>query len=571
LSLRSRAARRGAATSLIVLAFAACADHASQAPTEPNSAAPAIEASLSGIALLGSPASIVTAMSATQCIDASLGGAGTPGAMQLWTCNGSTAQTLTWKSDGSIRAFGGTMCLDDAGARGTDGDSIIVWPCNGQVNQRWSASSVGEIKGINGKCIDARHGTSTNGTRLILWPCNGQVNQRWDVRAGSSTPSAIVRVSSGSGQVATYGTAVAQPLVVTVTDASGKPLAGKTVNWASTDGVVSPAASTTDAYGHASTRLTISRTFFTTTATATVGTSIATFTASGNGTPNMQGRRPFPSTNPWNTDISAAAVDPNSATLIASCGATRVLHPDFGTVWSGAPNGIPFVVVHGTQGKVPITFRYSSQSDPGPYPIPSNAPIQGGTSSTGDRHVLIIDWDNWKAYEVFSAYPPASGSTTWTAGSGAIFDLTTGALRPAGWTSADAAGLPMFPGLVRYDEAVTAGVIAHALRMSCDQSRNAYVAPARHAAGDGTSTSLPPMGMRVRLKKSVDISGFSPTNQVILRALQRYGAFVADDGWGFMISGAPDPRWSDSDLHNLQLIKPTDFEVVKMGTVTPYP
>jgi hypothetical protein len=223
--------------------------------------------------------------------------------------------------------------------------------------------------------------------------------------------------------------------------------------------------------------------------------------------------------------------------------------------------------VHGSQARVPVSFRYASESDPGPYPIPSNAPIQGGSAGTGDRHVIVVDWDDWKVYEMFSARP-VDGGASWTAGSGAIFDFETGALRPAGWTSADAAGLPIFPGLVRYDEVKELGAIQHALRMSCDRTRNGYIAPARHAAGSGSSADLPPMGMRVRLKKSVDISRFSASNQVILRALQRYGAFVADNGVGFMISGAPDPRWSDSDLHNLQQITASDFEVVRMGAVT---
>jgi hypothetical protein len=268
----------------------------------------------------------------------------------------------------------------------------------------------------------------------------------------------------------------------------------------------------------------------------------------------------------WNTDISTAPVDPNSAALIASCGGGRVLHPDFGTVWNGAPNGIPFIVVHGTQDRVPVSFRYASESDPGPYPIPANAPIQGGSDGTGDRHVIVVDWDDWKVYEMFSARPE-DGGASWTAGSGALFDLETGALRPAGWTSADAAGLPILPGLVRYDEVAELKAIQHALRMSCDQTRSGYIAPARHAAGSGSSADLPPMGMRVRLKANVDISRFSASNQVILRALQLYGAFVADNGIGFMISGAPDPRWSDSDLHNLQQITASDFEVVRMGTV----
>lgn len=554
--------------SAAVLALDACSDRSpSSTPTEPG--APSADLALAGT---GTPARLTSQMSATQCIDASGASAGHPDVAQLWTCDGSSSQTFAWMADGTIRAFGGTMCLDDYGARGEDGDTVGLYTCNGGANQRWRASSAGEIRGMNDKCVDARAGSSANGTRIILWTCHGGTNQKWNTVAasGPTTASGTVHVASGNKQVATYGQTAAAPLVVLVTDAAGHPRSGVTVSWKSQDGTVSPTSSTTDSQGHAQTRLTLSATFFTTTATATVGTSGVTFTATGNGSASLQGRRPFPSTNPWNQDISASPVDPNSATLIANCGSTHVLHPDFGTVWNGAPIGVPFVVVHGTQGKVPVSFRYASESDPGPYPIPPNAPIQGGTSSTGDRHVIVVDWDNWKAYELFGAYPQ-NGGTSWSAGSGAIFDLTTGALRPEGWTSADAAGMPIFPGLVRYDEAVVAGAVRHALRMDCDRSRNGYVYPARHAAGDGTSASLPPMGMRVRLKASVDISRFSRTNQAILRALQHYGAFIVNDGTGFMIGGAPDPRWNDTDLHNLQQIKATDFEVVKMGTVTPYP
>lgn len=272
------------------------------------------------------------------------------------------------------------------------------------------------------------------------------------------------------------------------------------------------------------------------------------------------GRRVFPADNPWNRDVSSDPVDPNSAAMVASCGAGALVHPDFGTVYNGAPNGIPYVVVKAGQRTVPVTFRYASESDPGPYPIPADAPVEGGPSSTGDRHVLIVDVDAWKLYELFDAHP-VNGGTTWTAGSGAVFDLSSNALRPAGWTSADAAGLPIFPGLVRYDE-VAAGEIAHALRMTCPQTRNAYIAPATHSAGGGTSTSLPPMGARFRLKASVDISTFSPQLRVILRAMKRYGLFLADNGSPFYVSGAPDPRWNDDDLHQLDRLKGSDFEVV---------
>lgn len=279
----------------------------------------------------------------------------------------------------------------------------------------------------------------------------------------------------------------------------------------------------------------------------------------------VAGIQVFPPDNPWNRDISADPVDPNSANLIASIGLTTGMHADFGTVWNGAPNGIPYVLVSGTQAKVPVSFDYASESDPGPYPIPSNAPIEGGPNGTGDRHVIVIDKDNAKLYEMYNARKQGTG---WRAGSGAIFDLRSNALRPAGWTSADAAGLPVFPGLVRYDEAVLAGVINHALRFTVSRTRRGYVSPARHFASSNTSTNLPPMGMRVRLKAGFNIGPFPRSVQVILTALKKYGMFVADNGSNWYLSGAPDSRWSDSDLGKLRNVKGSDFEVVKMGPVT---
>lgn len=292
---------------------------------------------------------------------------------------------------------------------------------------------------------------------------------------------------------------------------------------------------------------------------------------SGGGTPglgpnaSLQGRRPFPADNPWNTDVSGEPVDPNSAALIAACG-DRGLHADFGTVWNGAPNGIPYVVVAGTQARVPVTFDYADESDPGPYPVPPAAPIEGGPNGDGDRHILVIDRDAWKLYELYDAHPVNAGQS-WTAGSGAVYDLNSNALRPAGWTSADAAGLPIFPGLVRYDEVVEQQAIRHALRFTCPVTRRAYVAPARHFASSRTDASLPPMGMRVRLRSSFDVSGFSPSVQVILNAMKKYGMLLADNGSGWYVSGAPDPRWSDDELATLSRVRSTDFEVVRMGTI----
>ena len=282
---------------------------------------------------------------------------------------------------------------------------------------------------------------------------------------------------------------------------------------------------------------------------------------------SLRGNVPFPPDNPWNQDISNEPVDPNSNNLIASIGANVTLHPDFGTVWNGAPNGIPYIVVAGTQPRVPINFTlYEDESDPGPYPVPANAPIEGGPGSTGDRHVLVIDRDNWMLYEMGNSYP-INGGASWNAGGGAIFNLNSNALRPAGWTSADAAGLPIFPGLVRYDEVFEQGEIKHALRFTAQTTRHAYVYPARHFASNNTDPNRPPMGMRVRLKASFNISTFSPRIQVILRALKKYGMFLADNGSNWYISGAPDPRWSDNELNALKTIAGSNFEVVQMGTI----
>ena len=274
----------------------------------------------------------------------------------------------------------------------------------------------------------------------------------------------------------------------------------------------------------------------------------------------------FPADNPWNRDVSGDAVDPASDALVATCGSNASLHPDFGTSYLGAPIGIPYAVVRSTQAKVKVTFQYASESDPGPYPIPPDAPVEGGAAASGDRHVLIVDTDGRKLYELFDAHP-VNGGSSWTAGSGAIFDLNTNALRPAGWTSADAAGLPILPGLVRYDEVVERKEIRHALRFTCPTSRHAYVAPARHYASSRADTNQPPMGMRVRLKSSVDITGFPPNVRVILRALQKYGMFLADNGSSFYLSGSHDSRWNDDELGAMKALHGRDFEVVRMGTL----
>ncbi|GAB3267720.1 hypothetical protein [Chitinimonas naiadis] len=293
---------------------------------------------------------------------------------------------------------------------------------------------------------------------------------------------------------------------------------------------------------------------------------------------SLNGAVAFPADNAWNKDISGAPVDANSANLISTIGAGRGLHPDFGAgLYDGAPIGIPYQVVSGSQAKVNIRFTaYGDESDPGPFPVPATAPIEGqrpdGGSFEGDRHVLILDRDNNRLYELYRAFPQADGS--WNADSGAVFHLDSNTVRPGGkpgWTSADAAGLPIFPGLVRYDEAAS-GVIRHAIRFTVSQSRRAYVPPATHAASSSTDANRPPMGMRVRLKASYAIpASFSTESRAILQAMKTYGMIVADNGSNWYLSGAPDPRWNnDKLLSELGSVKGGDFEVIRMdGLVVP--
>jgi hypothetical protein len=276
----------------------------------------------------------------------------------------------------------------------------------------------------------------------------------------------------------------------------------------------------------------------------------------GGGAPTIAGCQVFPADNAWNTDVSSWPVHPSSASFLASIGSGN-LHPDFGDIY-----GIPYTTVPGTQPLVPVSFYYDDESDPGPYPIPPDAPVEGGS----DRHVLVLDRDHCVLYEMFDAERSGPG---WAAGSGAVWDLKVDATRPAGWTSADAAGLPILPGLVRYDEVVVKGEMSHAVRFTVSRTQRGYVAPASHWASSSTNPSLPPMGLRLRLKAGFDLSGFHPQVQVILRALKKYGMIVADNGSNWFISGAPDPRWNDDHLAAIRRVKGREFEVVKMeGLVT---
>ncbi len=269
----------------------------------------------------------------------------------------------------------------------------------------------------------------------------------------------------------------------------------------------------------------------------------------------------FPADNHWNLEIDDLPLVDNSRAMVRGVGLSTGLHPDFGSGrYQGARIGIPFVVVGGSQKKVPVRFDYADESDPGPYPIPKDAPIEGGRTSDGDRHVIVIDKARCKLYELYAAYRK-DGGARWKAGSGAIWKLTSNDLRPKSWTSADAAGLPILPGLVRYSE-VKEGRIDHALRFTVSRTRRKFIYPARHYASSLTNRDLPAMGQRFRLKDSFDISGFPRQARVILRALKRYGMIVADNGSDWFITGAPSKHWNNDALRTLSEVEGRHFEVV---------
>ena len=280
---------------------------------------------------------------------------------------------------------------------------------------------------------------------------------------------------------------------------------------------------------------------------------------------SINGVQIFPQDHIWNVPIDTLPRDARSADYVNSIGASNPLHPDFGSgEWDGAPIGIPYNIVNNTVQKQAVSFDYSDESDPGPYPIPANPLIEGGANSDGDRHILLLQTDEKRLYELYAAYRQPDGR--WTAGSGAIYNLTTYDLRPAGWTSADAAGLAMLPGLVRYDE-VAAGTITHAIRFTAPKTRNAFVWPARHEASSNSSPALPPMGQRFRLKASFDTTGYPGQSRVVLEALKKYGMILADNGGAWFISGVPDDRWDNDDLNHLKQLRGSDFEAVNESSL----
>ncbi len=299
---------------------------------------------------------------------------------------------------------------------------------------------------------------------------------------------------------------------------------------------------------------------------------MATFLARAEG---LTSQRPsvrcavLPADNIWNRRVDTLPLDPRSSQYVATIGSNAALHPDFGSgEWppgSGSPIGIPFTEVTANEPAVTITYTaYGDESDPGPFPIPADAPIEGGSGGTGDRHVIVVDRSACVLYELFDASPVADGS--WRASSGARYDLTSNQLRPNGWTSADAAGLPIYPGLLRYEE-VAAGRITHAIRFTAPQTRNTHVWPARHHASSLSGPEYPPMGQRFRLGAGFDISGYSPQIQVILQAFKEYGLVLADNGAPWYISGAPSPDWNNDVLRELKTVPGSAFEAVDVSSL----
>ena len=272
----------------------------------------------------------------------------------------------------------------------------------------------------------------------------------------------------------------------------------------------------------------------------------------------------FPANNAWNQRVDKLPVAANSAQLIASIGLNAPVHADFGSgKWNGGPIGIPFDVVSRNTHRSHVSFEYADESNRVRYPIPRHVHIEGGTHATGDRHAILVDKSSCRLYELYALSRTSGG---WTAGSGAVWSLRSNRLRPAGWTSADAAGLPIFPGLARWDE-VARGVIDHALRFTASRTRRAYVYPARHYASSSNDPSLPPMGLRVRLRANVNVSSFPRQARIVLRALQRYGMILADNGSPWYVSGAPNRRWSNDDLHSLGRLSGANFEVVDTSSL----
>ncbi|MBL0211757.1 MAG: heparinase II/III family protein [Holophagaceae bacterium] len=485
-----------------------------------------------------------------------------------------SATTLTLRA-GSAHTADGTGLLTFTDAGGTQLPSIASFTATPATITAGQSSTLNwSVSGAASLSIDHGVGAVTGASQVVSPGATTTYTLTATNAAGSVTATATVTVNPAP-QPPTISSFIATPSAITAGDSSTLSWTVSGATSLSIDSgvgtvtgasrVVSPSATTT---------YTLTATNSAGSATASATVTVAPPSGSGCGTldlginSNLHGYRAFPGTSAWNQDVSALPVDPNSAAIINFIGAASGLKADFGSgLWQGSNIGIPYGVVSGSQAKVAINYQaYGDESDPGPMPVPNPAPIEGDnpTATGGDRHVLLLDRDNCILYELYGSQLQANGS--WNADSGAIWDLRANTVRPYGWTSADAAGLPVFPGLARYDE-VAAGAITHALRFTVPTSRRAYVAPASHWASSNTSASAPPMGMRVRLKASVNINGYPAQSRVILQALKTYGMILADNGSTWFMSGAPNAGWDNNDLQSLNGIKGSDLEVVQMGTI----
>ncbi len=469
---------------------------------------------------------------------------------------------------GSSKQFTATGTYSDSTTQNITGS--VTWSSSNTSNATLTNAGLANAIAAGTTIVTAMSGTISGTTTLTI---TAQTATLVSIAVTPSNPSIAGGASQQFAATGTYS------------DSTTQNITGS-VSWSSSNAAIATISSAGMASGVSAGTTSIeamSGTIYgTTTLTVTASTTTLNYgnmsSADLGVGANLNGAIPFPANNAWNTDISSAPVDTNSEALIGSIGLGTGLHPDFGSgLWAGAPIGIPYVVVSNSQPMVAVLFTlYADESDPGPYPVPPNAPIEGqltnGQSFGGDRHVLVIDRDSNLLYEMANAYPQSDG--TWTASCGAIFHLDSNDVRPTaqpGWTSTDAAGLPIFPGLARYEEA-SSGVISHALRFTVNTTREAYVPPATHWASSNTSPNLPPMGMRVRLKSTFVIpSGFSTESKAILQALKTYGMLVADNGSNWYITGAPDSRWNNDELvSELGSVTGSNFEVVQMdGVVTP--
>ena len=475
----------------------------------------------------------------------------------------SMSHTYTYTDPGTVASKISVSIAPTTVSLATGGSQSLTATVSGATNTgvTWNATG-GTISGTGNTVSYTAPTTAGTYTVTATSVADTSKSAAATITVTAATQQVGISVSPASVSLATGG---AQSFVAAVTGTTNT-----SVSWSASGGTLTPsgntaqytAPSTVGTYTIKATSAADSSKSATATVTVTSATQSACAAMSLGQTASLNGARVFPASNAWNQDISGAAVDANSPAIINYIGASTTLHADFGSgTWDGAPIGQPYVIVDSSQPKVNVTITdYPSESDIPPMPIPSNAPIEG-YPNPGDNHVIVLDKSSCFEYEL---YLGSYNNGSWSAGQSTIWDLQNGEMRPYTWTSADAAGLPIFPGLARYDE-VASGAINHAIRFTAPKTKAAFLAPAMHLAATDSSSPIP-MGMRLRLKASYDVSGFSTTNQVILNAMKKYGLMLADNGSAIYLGGTPDSRWDNNDLHQLSNITASNFEVVSMGT-----